>query len=99
MTIRLAVAAFALLGVATPALASNYVASLQAPATHAKLVSSDRLWRCDGVTCTADGGASSAAKHICSRLAKEVGPVTGFTAQGKVFAADELAQCNAAAAR
>lgn len=99
MSFRLALAAVALFGLATPALASNYIASLQAPAKTAKLVSSDRLWRCDGATCAADGEASSAAKHICSRLAKEVGPLLAFTAQGRVFAADELAQCNAAAAR
>lgn len=98
MSIRLTLAAAALFAIGTPAFASNYVASLQSPAKSAQLVSSERLWSCAGTTCAAGGEATSPAKRICSRLVKEVGPLSAFTAQGKIFAADELAQCNASAA-
>ena len=97
MTLRFTLTAAVMFAVATPAFAANYVASLRDPAKDTKLVSSERMWSCDGVICVAGGDASSAAKRICSRLVKEVGPLVGFTAQGKVFAAEELAQCNASA--
>jgi hypothetical protein len=99
MIVRLTLIAAVMFAVVTPAFAANYVASLQVPATATKLISSERMWSCNGVVCVAGGDASSAAKHICSRLVKEVGPLSGFTAQGKVFAADELAECNASATR
>lgn len=74
-----------------------YVASFAAPATAAKLVSSERLWSCEGATCSAGGDATSPAKNICARIAREVGAVTGFVAKGRAFGADELAACNARA--
>ena len=82
---------------AAPAFASNYVASLQAPAKASKLISSDRMWSCVGTSCAAGGEATSPAKRICSRLVKEVGPLSAFTAQGRDFSADELTACNASA--
>lgn len=77
--------------------APSYTASLATPAAARQIVSSDRLWSCDGASCHAAGEASSPAKNICSRIAREVGALTGFTARGHVFTADELAACNARA--
>lgn len=74
--------------------APSYVASFAAPATTAKLVSSERLWSCEGATCLAGGDATSPAKNICVRIAKEVGAVTAFAAKGRDFSAEEVAACN-----
>ena len=76
------------------AAAPSYVASFAAPAATAKLVSSERLWSCEGSSCSAGGAATSPAKHICVRIAQEVGAVTAFHAKGKAFSAAELAICN-----
>lgn len=88
----LAVAAGAPLFAASAA--PSYVASFAAPATTAKLVSSERLWSCEGATCLAGGDATSPAKNICVRIAKEVGAVTAFAAKGRDFSAEEVAACN-----
>lgn len=74
--------------------APSYVASLATPAGVTKFVSSDRLWSCDGATCLAGGAATSPARNICVRLAKEHGAVTAFATKGRSFSAEELAACN-----
>jgi hypothetical protein len=96
----IATTASSLLFLAAAAVAAprpSYVAELAAPTTAVKLVSSDRLWGCEGVLCAAAGPADSAARHICSRLAKEVGPLKSFAVRGRAFDADQLAACNARA--
>ncbi len=75
----------------------SYVATLEKPAASARLVSSERTWTCHGSTCQAGGAATSPAKHICVRLAEEVGAVTAFSAKGRAFSPDELAACNSRA--
>lgn len=81
-----------------PVLAANaapaYVASFAAPTATAKLVSSERLWSCAGATCSAGGDATSPAKNICVRIAKEVGAVSAFSARGQEFTAEQVAACN-----
>lgn len=100
MNLGLAFAASLLLvGSAAAADAPSFVAELAAPSDSVKLVSSDRLWSCVGVTCAAAGPSDSAFRRICSRLAKEVGPLKAFTARGRTFDEAELAACNAKAAR
>lgn len=79
--------------------APAYVASFAAPAATGQIVSSDRLWACEGATCLAGGAATSPAKHICVRLAEQVGPVTAFTARGRAFTPDEVTTCNERAGR
>ncbi|MDO9488316.1 MAG: hypothetical protein Q7J32_08070 [Sphingomonadaceae bacterium] len=74
--------------------APSYVATFATPAATTKLVSSERLWSCDGTTCLAGGDATSPARNICIRIAKEVGAVTGFTASGQAFTAEQVAACN-----
>ena len=80
------------------AAASNYQATLSVPAAQSKLISSERIWSCDGLACVAGGEATSAAARICARLAREVGPVASFTAQGRALDAAQLAACNEKAA-
>ena len=81
------------------AAAPSYVASFAGPTDVSRVVSSERLWSCEGATCLAGGAATSPAKHICVRLAEEVGAVTAFSAKGRTFSAEELAACNERAGR
>jgi hypothetical protein len=81
------------------AAAPSYVASFAGPTDVSRLVSSERLWSCEGATCLAGGAATSPAKHICARLAEDVGAVTAFSVKGRTFTADELAACNERAGR
>ncbi|ANY18561.1 hypothetical protein A6F68_00025 [Tsuneonella dongtanensis] len=59
----------------------------------ARPIASGMVWKCTETVCTA-GEASSRPAIVCARLAKEVGPLTAFTAGGKAFEAEELARCN-----
>lgn len=79
--------------------APSYVASFANPANVSRVVSSERQWSCEGATCLAGGAATSPAKHVCVRLAEEVGAVTAFSAKGRSFSAEELAACNERAGR
>ncbi len=76
----------------------SYVAELASPSTSTRLVSSEKLWSCQGVLCAAAGPADSAARRICSRLVREVGPLKSFSARGRSFDQTQLAACNASAA-
>ena len=72
-----------------------YHAELSAPVAKSKArpIASGTVWKCAENACTA-GEASSRPAIVCARLAKEVGPLTSFTAGGKTLEADDLARCN-----
>ena len=72
--------------------APYYTAQLAAPASARTAVAGGLIWTCDGSTCTAARGTSRPA-IVCARLAREVGPVTAFVADGKALAAEDLARC------
>lgn len=93
----LVVLAAAFVAQTTAFAAPSYTASLAGPATAEKLVSSDRQWSCEGATCFAGGEATSPARHICSRLSKAAGPLTGFAVKGRAFSVEQVAACNAQA--
>ena len=80
-----------------PAQAANggpyYRAELAAPVTATKPIVSGTIFNCTGTNC-AGGKATSRPAIVCARLAKEVGEVAAFTANGKALAAEELAKCN-----
>lgn len=95
MSMKRLLFAAAALAVSMPAAAAIYEARLAAPAPQPKFISSDRMWRCNGEACRAGGGATSAAAHICSRLAGRVGRLTGFSVDGRAFGAGGLDRCNA----
>jgi hypothetical protein len=52
-------------------------------------------WRCDGATCTANGGANQTAARACRRIVARFGAVTAFTYKGQALSAEEVAACNA----
>lgn len=83
------------LGLAAPAAAATYSASLDQPAT-GRFIDRDISWRCGGATCT---GATSESRPLvlCQGLAKQAGRIGSFSVNGRAFAADQLERCNAAA--
>jgi hypothetical protein len=53
-------------------------------------------WRCEGATCTANGGANQTATRACRRVVARFGAVSAFTYKGVALSAEDLAACNAA---
>lgn len=79
-----------------PAEAANgpyYRAELAAPVSATRSIVSGTVFTCNGTACAA-GKATSRPAIVCARLAKDVGPVARFTADGKELSAEELARCN-----
>lgn len=74
---------------------SYYSAEIANPAKTAKFVARDVIWSCNGVNCGA-GRGTSRPLIICASLAREVGEVKSFTANGKALETEELARCNGA---
>lgn len=89
--------AFAALAAATPALAASTVmTAVPENGADARIITKGASWNCAGGNCRA---ASSESRPIilCQRLAKEVGALQSFTADGRAFDADMMAKCNSKA--
>src|ERR1700761_7609157 len=85
------------LSIQVAAAPAAYVAVFAAPVVKARIVSSDRLWTCADSTCVSGGQPDSAPQHVCSRLARALGPLTSFAVREQAFDAVALATCNAKA--
>ena len=72
-----------------------YRAELAAPAAEARPIAGDLAWNCSDTRCAA-GKGNSRPVIVCARLAKEVGPVASFVADGEALDEDQLARCNGA---
>lgn len=83
----------------TPAYAAEsgpfYRAELAAPAAQARPIASGVAWSCSDTACAASKGTSRPVV-VCARLAKQVGPVASFVADGKALSEEDLARCNGA---
>lgn len=92
----LAVAALAATG--GPALseikALNGWLTLQAPTARDHIVFDGAAWRCKADTCRAPSVKALPPMRSCRRLARELGPISGFGYRGVAFSAEELAACN-----
>ena len=81
----------------TPAHAAGgafYEVQLAAPLAGAKTqVINDVAFKCEGATCRGSQGTSR-AEVVCARLARKVGDVASFTANGAALDAESLAKCN-----
>lgn len=92
----IATSAILMTAAATPAFAGAPayrlapVAALSAADT---VVVRDVLWKCNDAGCTATSATSRPA-IVCSTAARKIGKVASFTANGKDFTAEELADCN-----
>ena len=86
--------------VAAPAFAqsaaSTAVLTDAARAPAGRTIIDGAAWRCEGATCTANGGASQTATRACRRVVARFGAVSAFTYKGTALSAEELAVCNAA---
>lgn len=86
--------------VAAPAFAQSAASSAtladasRAPA--ARTIIDGATWRCEGATCTANGGANQTATRACRRVVARFGAVSAFTYKGVALSAEELTTCNAA---
>jgi hypothetical protein len=86
---------FALAALASaPALAGNYSAKPIASVGH-KVVARDVIWACGPAACQGSTAESRPA-IVCQSLAKKVGRLESFVADGRAFASAELDRCNAA---
>lgn len=94
----IAVAALAATG--GPAMAETKAQSgwltLSAPAAQDHVVFDGAVWRCKGDTCRSTQVKSLPPLRSCKRLARELGPITGFGYRGVTLSDAQLAQCNPA---
>jgi len=80
---------------ASPALATNYSAKPIATVGQ-KIVARDVIWACGPAACQGSTPEGRPA-IVCQSLAKKVGRLESFVANGRAFASAELDRCNAAA--
>ena len=85
--------------VAAPAFAQSGASSATlADATRApagRTIIDGATWRCEGASCTANGGANQTATRACRRVVARFGAVSTFTYKGVALSAEELTACNA----
>ena len=86
------------LGAASAASAASTAVLVEPSARARPLVVDGRVWRCDGVTCTARGeGRSQSAIRECARAARKLGPLAAYERGGVALDRESLDRCNRAA--
>ena len=84
---------------AAPALAqtapTSAVLADAARAPAARTIIDGASWRCEGATCTANGGANQPATRACRRVAARFGAVSAFSYKGVALTAEQITACNA----
>jgi len=97
---NLIIAVAALAATGGPAMAEtkpqNGWLTLSAPTTQDHIVFDGAVWRCEGAACRSTQVKSLPALRSCKRLARELGPITGFSYRGVTLSDADLAQCNPA---
>lgn len=93
--LRTAVLSLAL--VATPAFAAGFQAETSAQPAQARFVARDSIWRCAGTACVSTNDTATRPAIVCAALARQVGALRSFSANGRTFGAEELQACNARA--
>ena len=73
-----------------------YSATPAAAPTKTSMITRSTVWKCGEGVCVANK-ADARDTIVCELVAKEVGTLTAFTANGAEFDADKLAKCNAKA--
>jgi hypothetical protein len=68
--------------------------TLSAPTTQDHLVFDGTLWRCKADVCRSTKVKSLPPLRSCKRLARELGPITGFGYRGVTLSEAQLAECN-----
>lgn len=86
----IAAPAFAQTPVTTSAVLAD---AARAPAT--ATIIDGASWRCEGASCTANGGANQPATRACRRVVARFGAVSSFSYKGVALTAEQIAACNA----
>ena len=73
--------------------APYYTATPAAAPAETSYVTRNTVWACNGGVCTA-GRAADRAEFVCQRIAKSVGKLDSFSADGAPLDATALAKCN-----
>jgi hypothetical protein len=74
--------------------AQNGWLTLSTPTTQDHLVFDGTLWRCKADVCRSTKVKSLPPLRSCKRLARELGPITGFGYRGVTLSEAQLAECN-----
>ena len=82
--------AFAQAPVTTSAVLAD---AARAPA--AAIIIDGASWRCEGASCTANGGANQPAARACRRVVARFGAVSSFSYKGVALSAEQVTACNA----
>jgi hypothetical protein len=82
--------------VAAPALASGvWTASPSQPLSKQGIIAGAVLWSCDSSSCRSTSDTTDAdALTSCRELARQVGRIAAFEADGRAFSVERLASCN-----
>ena len=81
----------------TPAFAAGFQAETSARPAQARFVARDSVWRCTDSNCVSTNRTSTRPAVVCAALARQVGTLKSFSADGRAFGAEELQSCNARA--
>jgi hypothetical protein len=93
--LRTAILSLAL--ISGPAFAAGFQAETGVQPPQTRFVARDSIWRCTGTACVSTNQTSTRPAIVCAALAREVGVLRSFTANGRAFGAEELQACNARA--
>ena len=93
--LRYAILSLAL--VSAPAFAAGFQAETNSAPAQERFVARDSIWRCAGTSCVSTNRTSTRPAIVCAALAREVGALKSFSADGRAFGAEELQRCNARA--
>jgi len=83
-------------GYAQGAARGYYAATPAAAPSKTSMVTRSTIWKCGDGVCVA-AKANARDNIMCELVAREVGTLTAFRANGSDFDADALAKCNAKA--
>ena len=78
-----------------PAAATSAVLADAARAPAGRTIIDGAAWRCDGASCTANGGANQPATRACRRVVARFGAVSSFSYRGVALTAQQITACNA----
>jgi hypothetical protein len=82
----------------TPALAAaGFQAEPAARPSQERFVARESVWRCTDAGCVSTNRTSSRPAIVCAALARQVGTLRTFSADGRAFGAEELESCNSRA--
>ena len=80
-----------------PAFAAGFQAETTARPSQERFVARDSIWRCSESNCVSTNSTSTRPAIVCAALARQVGALKSFSADGRAFGAEELQSCNARA--